>query len=171
MARKTKYDENTFPLLAEKNARDGLNDEQNAQNLGISIAVFYDYQNKYPEFQDAIKKGKTPVTIQVENSLIKKAIGYEYVEETIEYYPPKDNDPSNKALKVKSVKRTKKYYPPDTASMFGYLYNKARNEYKRNWDKLDVPIEPTNTKLPDLDKLTPKEVEELYEREKGKPIN
>ena len=53
---KTKYKPDTFPLLAEKYARDGLNDHQIACNLGISTATFYAYQNKYREFEEAVKR-------------------------------------------------------------------------------------------------------------------
>lgn len=165
MGRILKYDENTFPLLAEKNARDGLNDKENAKNLGISEAVFYRYQNEYPEFKDAIQRGKKPVTIQVENALIKKALGYEYIEETIEYYPPKSPDEDKSKLKVKSVKRTKKYYPSDTASIFGYLYNKAPEEYKRNRIDIPIPIKPQH--LPNIKKLKDADIIKLWEEKFG----
>ncbi len=76
--RKTKYDPNTFPLLAEGYARDGLADYQISKNLGVSIDSFYKYKKRYPEFAEALKKGRKPVNIEVENALLKKAIGYEY---------------------------------------------------------------------------------------------
>lgn len=80
MARKTKYDDNTFPLLAQGYAREGMNDKQISAKLGISLSSYYEYQIKYSEFMDSIKRGKSPVDVEVENTLLKRALGYEYVE-------------------------------------------------------------------------------------------
>lgn len=57
-------------------ARDGLNDEQITEKLGISLSTFYDWQNKFPQFSEAIKDGKAPVDTEVENALLKSALGY-----------------------------------------------------------------------------------------------
>ena len=54
---KSKYDKDTFPLLAEGFAREGLNDEQIAEKLGITTTPYYNYQIKYEEFREAIKRG------------------------------------------------------------------------------------------------------------------
>lgn len=56
-------------------ARDGLTDEQIAKNLGISIRTFYEYKEKYPQFLQSLKRGKEIVDREVENALLKKAIG------------------------------------------------------------------------------------------------
>nr|DAL45910.1 MAG TPA_asm: terminase small subunit [Caudoviricetes sp.] len=56
-------------------ARDGLTDEQIAKNLGISIRTFYEYKEKYPQFLQSLKRGKEVVDREVENALLKKAIG------------------------------------------------------------------------------------------------
>ena len=58
-------------------ARDGLSDEQIAQNIGISPSTYYQWQINYPEFSDAIKKGKAPADIEVENALYRNATGYD----------------------------------------------------------------------------------------------
>lgn len=57
-------------------ARDGLTDEQIAHNMKISVATLYNYKNKYLEILEALKKGKEIVDYEVENSLLKKALGY-----------------------------------------------------------------------------------------------
>ena len=36
-------------------------DAEIAAKLGISNGSFYEYQKRYPEFLDAIKRGKVPV--------------------------------------------------------------------------------------------------------------
>lgn len=77
---KAKYDPNTFPLLAEQYARQGLIDTQIAKNLGISTASLYNYQKDHIEFLEALTRGKRPANIEVENALKKTATGYSYEE-------------------------------------------------------------------------------------------
>ena len=57
-------------------ARDGLIDEQIAKNMGVSEATLYNYKKKYPEIKEALRKGKEVVDIEVENALLKRALGY-----------------------------------------------------------------------------------------------
>lgn len=60
-------------VLVEGWARDGLTDEQIAHNIGIHKATFYEWRNKYPEFNDALKRSKEVADYEVENALFKKA--------------------------------------------------------------------------------------------------
>ena len=71
-------------LLLEGWARDGLTDEQIAGNVGITATTLYEWKNRFPEISEALKKGKEIVDIQVENALLKRALGYEYMEERVE---------------------------------------------------------------------------------------
>ena len=65
-------------------ARDGLTDEQIAARIGITTSTLYDWKNKYSEFSEALKRGKEVVDIEVENALLKRALGYDYTEERVE---------------------------------------------------------------------------------------
>ena len=60
-------------LLVEAWARDGLTQQQIADNLGINIDTLIEYKKKHIEFFEALKKGKEVVDIEVENALFKKA--------------------------------------------------------------------------------------------------
>lgn len=66
--------------LIEGWARDGLIDEQIAVNIGITPATLYVWKNKFPEISEALKKGKAVVDYEVENALLKRALGYTYEE-------------------------------------------------------------------------------------------
>ena len=57
-------------------ARDGLSDEQLARKIGISTSTLYEWKKRYPEFSEALSRGKEPVDIAVENALYKLALGY-----------------------------------------------------------------------------------------------
>ena len=80
---KGKYQEWLTPeglLKIEGWARDGLVDEQIAQNIGIRAATLYEWKKRFPQFSEALKRGKEVVDRQVENALLKRALGYEYEE-------------------------------------------------------------------------------------------
>lgn len=64
-------------------ARDGLTDEQIAQNMGINPATLYVWKNNYPEISESLKKGKEVVDYEVENALLKRALGYTVKEEKL----------------------------------------------------------------------------------------
>src|SRR5690554_1984896 len=80
--RKSKYHTHVEPRLKEIEAwaRDGLTEEQIAKNLGVAYSTFRKYKDEYPAFSSALKKGKEVVDIEVENALLKRALGYEYEE-------------------------------------------------------------------------------------------
>lgn len=120
MGRKEIYNPATFPLLAEGAARSGLNDEQIAKKLGISHETFYQYQKKYPDFFEAIKRGKAPVDEEVENILLKKIKGFSYKETKIE------KDEHGNVIR-KTV--TEKESLPDTTSMIFWLKNRKPEEW------------------------------------------
>ena len=102
-------------LLVEAWARDGLTDEQIANNMGISTSTFYEWKKEYLEFSETLKKGKEVVDVQVENALLKRALGYTYQETTNEY----DKDG---VLKVSKV--VVKEITPDTTAQIFWLKNR-----------------------------------------------
>lgn len=73
-------------------ARNGLTDEQLASNMGISTATLYNYKKKYVEILEALKRGKEVVDIQVENALLKRALGYKYEEKEYAMFEMDDDE-------------------------------------------------------------------------------
>ena len=65
-------------------ARDGLTEEQIAHNMGIAVSTLGNWKKSHLEILEALKKGKEVVDIQVENALLKRALGYEFIEVTKE---------------------------------------------------------------------------------------
>lgn len=120
--------------LVEKWCRDGLSEAQVAVNLGISGSTLEEYKKKYPEFLEAIKKGKEPFIAEVENALTKRALGFEY-EETKTYIKFEGKK------QVKYQETTKKYYPPDVAACSILLKNKDRGNWSDNPMKIDLERE------------------------------
>lgn len=132
MARKTKYDPNTFPLLAEGYAREGLRDCDIAKKLGIALSSYYKYENLYTEFAEAIKRGKLPVDFEVENSLLKRAKGYTYEETTKIMSLDKEGNPQLRETKV-----VKKEIAPDVGAQAFWLKNRNPQKWR---DKREVEV-------------------------------
>lgn len=124
--KKTLYDPDTFPLLGEKLARQGLNDREIAAGLCVSPAVYYVYQNKYKEFAEAIKRGKRPANAQVENALLKRALGYEYEETQVDQIMLADGTCVGR-VKVKTLK---KHVAPDVGACAFWLKNRLPDEWR-----------------------------------------
>lgn len=133
--RKTKYHDD-FPLLAQDYARQGMIDKEIAAKLGISVDTLYEYQKKYPEFSDALKEGKKPVDVAVENALLKRALGFEFEEVHVEFEPiyDKRGKKIDKGL-PKKVKKIKKMYVPEIIAQFFWLKNRRPELWR---DKHDV---------------------------------
>lgn len=64
-------------------ARDGLTDEQIASNMGIRRETLIDWKKKYPNISNTLKRGKEVVDYEVENALLKRALGYTVKEEKL----------------------------------------------------------------------------------------
>ena len=63
-------------ILLQGWARDGLKEKDIAAKIGIRDTTFCDWKAKYPEFNEALKKGREVCDYEVENALHKRAIGY-----------------------------------------------------------------------------------------------
>ena len=118
-------------FLVECWAKEGLTDEQIANNLGISTTTFYDYKNKHSEFSESLKKGKEIIDYEVENALLKRALGYEYDEKT---YETRYDEKTDKFIE-KLTKRVTKQVIPDTTAQIFWLKNRKPKYWR---DKLEA---------------------------------
>nr|DAO65178.1 MAG TPA: terminase small subunit [Caudoviricetes sp.] len=122
---KGKYQEWLEPeglLKIEGWARDGLTDEQIANNIGISVSCLNNWKNKYVEILESLKRGKEVIDRQVENALLKRALGYEYTETTREYIPELDE--------MKTTKKVTKQVAPDTTAQIFWLKNRKPDKWR-----------------------------------------
>lgn len=61
-------------ILLQGWARDGLTNEQIAQNIGINPKTLYDWKNKESKIRNILKDAREVVDYQVENALLKNAL-------------------------------------------------------------------------------------------------
>lgn len=111
-------------------ARDGLTDEQIAKNIGINRDTLYRWKKAYPDFSDALKRGKEVIDRQVENALLKRALGYTYDEVTFEGGV--------------EVKRVRKQVVPDTTAQIFWLKNRKPEDWR---DKREIIKDDDNDQV------------------------
>lgn len=61
-------------ILLQGWARDGLTNEQIANNIGINVKTLYEWKNKHSNISNALKDGRDVVDYQVENALLLNAL-------------------------------------------------------------------------------------------------
>jgi len=93
-------------------AREGCTNEQIAHNMGISRSTLNEWKKKFPDISDTLKKGKEVVDYQVENTLLKRALGYTFTEK--KYEPVKMSNEEYYAKKIQIVNRYKLEHPEAT---------------------------------------------------------
>lgn len=130
-------------LKLEGWARDGLTDEQIAKNIGINPATLYDWKNKYPKISEVLKKGKEIVDRQVENALLKRALGYKY-NETIQEIC---KDAVTGEQKLTITKIVTKQVAPDTTAQIFWLKNRKPGQWR---DKQEVEDKAALEKLDEI---------------------
>ncbi|EKK5890019.1 helix-turn-helix domain-containing protein [Enterococcus faecalis] len=131
-------------------AKDGLTDEQIAQNIGISRSTLNEWKKRFPDIKDTIKRGKEVVDRQVENALFKSAIGYEYTEITKEL--------TDSGMKV--TKRVTKQVAPNPTSAIFWLKNRKPDVWR---DKKQTEVSGSMQLNNPFENLTEEELRKLAE--------
>jgi len=131
-------------LKIEGWARDGLVNEQIARNIGVAEGTLYNWINNHSEIDEALKKGKEVVDREVENALLKRALGYEYEEVTYEF--------------GEESKRVVKEVQPDTTAQIFWIKNRKPHMWRDKQDiehsgKTETTINMTNLSEEELRKL------------------
>ena len=111
-------------------ARDGLTEDQIARKCGISRSTLSAWKVSYPDISCALKKGKEVVDIEVENALLKRAMGYDYTESWEEIQP-------DGTLRARIMR---KRMPADTTAQIFWLKNR-RPEVWREKQVVEVSEE------------------------------
>ena len=113
--------------------REGDSNILACKKVGISKETFYTWINDKPDFSDSLKKARKEfretIVQTLEQSLWKRAAGYEIEESKNEYRTLKDG---SKVL-VKSSKITK-HFPPDTGALIFASTNLDPENWKNRQD-------------------------------------
>lgn len=132
---KGKYQEWLEPeglLRIEGWARDGLTDEQIAQNMGVAYSTFRTWRDKYSALSAVLKKNKDVADRQVENSLFERALGGTHeVRKTFKVKEKYYDDHGKLCEKEKLVQATDEMYiPGDTTAQIFWLKNRKPDKWR-----------------------------------------
>lgn len=126
-------------LKIEGWAKDGLTDEQIAHNIGITRETLNQWCKRFSDISDTLKRGKEVVDREVENALLKRALGYKFTEVTKERvikYDPTTGEATGSHLVV--TKEVEKEVQPDTTAQIFWLKNRKPEQWR---DKRDVELD------------------------------
>ena len=83
MGRKSKYDPKLHPSLILWMARAGLIDIEISDKLKVNKDTLYRWAALHEEVAEALKESRDYVDSLVENSLLKRALGFKYTEDAV----------------------------------------------------------------------------------------
>lgn len=111
-------------LLLESWSRDGYTLVDIANKIGIDKDTFLRWKDRYPEIQKAVAKGKELVDYQVENALLKSALGYKTKEVKV-------TTTMRYGKVVETIKEvTDKEVAPSVPAIQMWLYNRNKDKWK-----------------------------------------
>lgn len=111
-------------LLLESWARDGYTMTDIANKIGIDNDCFFRWKDRYPEIRKAVSKGKELVDYQVENALLKSALGYKTKEVKV-------TTTMRYGKVVETIKEvTDKEIAPSVPAIQMWLYNRNKDKWK-----------------------------------------
>lgn len=132
---KGKYEKWITPeglTLLEGWARDGLTDEQIAHNMGVSRKTLAEWKKKYSDIGDTLKKGKEVVDYEVENALLKKALGYKVKEQKFI---------NGELFEIE------REIPPDTTAQIFWLKNRRPDKWRDKVENVNVNEDDKELKI------------------------
>lgn len=122
-----------FAEQAAKLCALGATDAQMADFFGVAVSTIALWKVQHKDFSDAIKVPKEEADQRVEQSLYRRALGYEHDEVDIRVV-------GGEIVKTE----IRKTYPPDTAAAIFWLKNRA------GWrDKVETEVSGSLSMLPD----------------------
>ena len=135
-------------------AREGATDSDISKKIGVVLSTFCEWKNRFPQISEALKKGKAPVDFEVENALLKRALGFEYVEKKKVRMP----DGSER------IENTVKYVVPDTTAQIFWLKNRRPDKWR---DKHEVTTAAQGQLADLIDGLKEPVTDDLYTETAG----
>ncbi len=127
--RPSKYETHIKPYFKEikEMLEKGLTEREIAKALHVAYSTYNKYKAEMPEFAELVKsKDMAPLISDLENALIRKALGFEYNETKRYIKKDAEGQPSVVYTEINT-----KYQPPSETAIFGAL-NRFDPNYKKD---------------------------------------
>ncbi|EAO54739.1 Phage protein [Bacillus thuringiensis serovar israelensis ATCC 35646] len=133
-------------------------DEQIALTWVLLAFTLHNWRKKHPIMDQAVRRGKEVVDREVENALLKRALGYTYEEVTVEKQQVSEDDDFQDV----ETKRVKRQVAPDTTAVIFWLKNRKPDAWR---DRREIDhsgeMKQTIVQKADLSKYTSEELKQL----------
>lgn len=150
----TKYNPDFARQAEVACAEGGFTGPKLAKLFGVARSTINEWMVTHQNFSDAIKKGKEAWdNLRVEDSLLKRSLGYKYDETTKE---PSIDDPK----KLITTKVVKKEVAADTTAMIFWLKNRQPQRWR---DVKGVEVSGKDGAPIETKNMTAKEISEIYQ--------
>lgn len=100
--------------------------EQIAGKCSVNPDTLYTWKKRFPEISEALKRNADIVDTEVENALLKRALGYSYKETTRELM----RDKTTGEQKLVVTKEVTKMVVPDTTAQIFWLKNRRPDQWR-----------------------------------------
>lgn len=117
--------------MARVACRLGAIDKDLQELFGVCEKTLHNWRNKHPDFKQATEAGKASANQQVIDALFKRATGCVTTKEAL--------------TKHGDIVELRTEHPPETAACMSWLYNRCRDDWKKDPEKIDGPKEDGNT--------------------------
>lgn len=117
-------------ILIQCMTRDGMYKKDIAEMFGIKVQTFWLWEQKHPELAEALKRGKALVDYQVENALLRAALGYK----TVTVKTITEMKPDGQGNRTSRIERTESEVGPNTTACLAWLNNRKPEQWRRNRD-------------------------------------
>ena len=151
-------------MLLECWARDGYTFRDISNKIGVGSNTLTTWRKKYPEINEALKKGREIIDYKVENALLKSALGYK----------TRDVKVITNMQNGRIISTTKEVIDreqqPNVYAIQCWLFNRLPSKWKKNRDSIlnmeeeDTTIQVTVTRADkSIVKQKPDEVDEEWQ--------
>lgn len=123
-------------------ARGTFSKSEIADKMGIALSTLNTWCEKYEEIDVAVKTSREIVDYQVENAVLKAALGYKTKEIKVTVGKKVINGEMVEMLKETTVREV----PPNINAAIFWLNNRKFDDWKRNRDKV-VEVDPDDQQV------------------------
>jgi transposase-like protein len=154
LAPRRKYDPNWHPTLIRWMARSGLTVEQIGAEFGVTRKTVTLWAKQHPEVRRSLDEGRQFVDYQVEDGLLRRALGYEFDEVTAEQQtvdlldesgkPLVDPDGTPRTRTTKSIRKVKRHVEPHPMACMYWLNNRQPKKWRREQKEQTGAVNPAD---------------------------